>query len=226
MDIPEIEDPWWDPKKHVNHPIGRFLVQPVGSTSYCHGLHVSVHLHDEVKPPWGMFSFGAVLKEDGTVTWVQRQPNYVIKHERAGEIFEVAHHLAATWFERDPTHCVIHYKDMADKELQEWWRQIRWGKDSIKHLTKLLSDPEEPRTWNKKQDSEWGPVSVTAEERAERRALWERNLQRATQKLQGIHDKGDARIAQLEIIREKCRHWLRDPTTELFPFPAVNSWGR
>jgi hypothetical protein len=220
-DIPDPSHPWWDPKRHVELPIGIFLAQPVGSTEYTKGLHLRMQLagEDEVVP--GLLSFGACLEMDGSVTWARQQPRCKIRHERAEEITEIALGVARSWFERDPSHCAIYYLDLARKELRDRLREMRQERDLQSHLTKLLDDPGAPRTRNQKNDEgEWEEIQLTAEERAELRELWARNLQSHLTKLAQLHTEQDARILQLRNIERKCRAFLEDRSIQLLPFEA------
>jgi len=222
--IPEPDHSWWNPKLHVEHPMGLFLAQPVGNTSYGTGLHVRVRLTGEDEDARGLFSFGAQLGTDGTVTWMRQQRSYVIKHDRADEIFEVAFELARTWFERDPSHCASYYHGLAEKGWRELNRLLKGEAHIRDHLGKLLDDEEAPRTRNQKnEDGEWEIIPLTEEERATMRALWERNRRRAIDKLAKLHAEHDARILQLRGIQKQCLDFLnaRDYTVPLLPFEAV-----
>lgn len=221
-DIPDPTDRWWDPKLHVELPIGRFVAQPVGNTSYCQGLHIAAHLAGEDERARGLLSFGARLEMDGTVTWHRQQVGYCeIKHERAEEIQEAALGVARTWFERDPSHCAIYYHDLAKKELWDLRRLLRDEQHTIDYLGKLLKDPKEPQAHNvKNAEGEWEHVLHTEAERAEYRNRWAHSIRRATSKLAQLHVEHDPRIAQLRSIEKRCHAFLEDQTLPLLPFEA------
>lgn len=211
-----------DPKRYVELPLGNFVVQPVGSTAYCKGLHVHTHLAGEEEAVPGVLSFGARLEPDGTVTWSRRQPTYKVTHERADEILEVALGLARAWLERDPSHCAFYYLDLAREELYRWRREMRQERRSQDHLAKCLSDPEAPQTRNQQnEEGEWEEVQLTEEERTKLRALWTRNHQRSVDKLASLHAENDDRITQLESIAAQCRAFMQDTSTPLLPFPKI-----
>ena len=135
FDPPDPQSARWDPKRHVEHPLGRFVAQPVGNTSYGQGLHISAHLTGEDERARGLLSFGARLETDGTVTWVRQQVGYCeIKHERVEEILEAAYGVARSWFERDPTHCASYYHDVAEKEIRDLRRLLRDEQHTIDYL--------------------------------------------------------------------------------------------
>jgi hypothetical protein len=218
------ELPWCnrDPKRYVELPLGDFVAQPVGSTSYGKGLHIYAHLAGEEEAAPGIYSFAAKIGTDGTVTWVRQQRSYAREHDRADEILAASWDVARAWFERDPKHCASYYHDVAAEELYRWHRDMAAERDTQRHLTKLLADPEAPKTRNQKTaEGEWETVPMTAEERAGRRALWERNFQRAVDKLARLHTEHDARIAQLRSIKTRCLAFLRDDSVQLLPFEAV-----
>lgn len=213
---------YWNPKLHVKLPMGIFVVQPVGNTSYGKGLHVHVHLTGEEESVRGLLSFGARIERDGTVTWHRQQPSYKVDHERAEEIFLAAKGLAEAWFERDPSHCAHYYCDLAVKERWDNLNEI-WREEHLRdYLAKLIEDPNEPRPRHEKDgEGEWIEVPFTEEERVARRALWDRNHQRAVDKIARLHLEHDDRHVQLESIAAQCRAFMKGERAELFPFPAL-----
>ena len=194
----------------VKNEVGTFVAQPVGSTEYTTGLHVYVHLAGEPEAVHGLAAFHASIQEDGAVSWSRMHPHYTLKHERADDLLPVMLGISRDWVRRDPPHYVCHVRDMAVRELRTHWYNLRSAEDSVKHLTKLLSDPVAPTTVGKKgEDGKWHDEPATPEERAARREFWERNLARYTATLSKYHAEHDARIAQLTQAKKQLDEWLR-----------------
>jgi hypothetical protein len=212
-----------DPKLNVEHALGNFVAQPVGSTSYCKGIHVHAHLHGEEEAVRGVLSYGAVIHPDGTVTWERQQLGYCeIQDDRADEVEAAALEIAGAFIERDPIHCAIYYSDVAEMELRELHRKIRDEVDTRDHLTKLLADPDEPKLHNvKNDDGEWERIPYTPAEKVEYRERWERNVARAVKRLAKLHREHDPRITQLKSVMERCRAFWDGEIDQLLPFDPL-----
>jgi hypothetical protein len=215
--LPWVAD---DPKRLVTLPEGLFVLQPVGNTSYCTGLHFYAHPTGDEESAPGLFSYGAAIERDGSITWSRRQGSYKIDHDRADELFEIGLRLARAWFERDPSHCASYYRGLAHKELQDLRRDVLRTMHIRDHLAELLGNPEEPKTRGQRVDGEWIQIPMTHEDRTERRALWDRNLQRAEDKLTRLN-AAEARTAQLREIEARCRAFIATQLTQLLPFPEA-----
>lgn len=228
--LPPRTLPWVgeDPKRYVVNAHGAFVAQPVGSTEYLTGLHLWAHPAGDAEAARGLYAFCTRIEESGEVTWVQMQPNYVLHHERAAELFPVMLDIARAWIDRDPSHFVCHVLDKARKELHHRWGDRRELEVSQKYLSTFLSDPGKPRTEFKLDaDGKRREFPATPEEKAARRALWERNLARTTASLAAFHARHDARILQLERAKERLVAFIRsrdhsgEAARALFPLPAV-----
>ena len=226
--------PWVgeDPARYVVNTHGAFVAQPIGSTEYTTGLHVYAHPAGDAEAARGLYAFCARVEEDGEVTWVQTQSDYVLHHERAAELFPVMLDIARAWMDRDPGGFVCHVLDQVIRELRRHQADRRQVEVSQEYLSTLLADPSQPRTEFKADaDGQRRELPATPEEKAARRAYWERSLAYAEASLVVFHLRHGARIDQLVQALERLYAFIQsaDRTIEaaraLFPLPAAHMSG-
>lgn len=200
--------------------------QTVGNTSHTTGIDFSYIAYGEAEPVVGSVRFAAFVGDDGSIEWKfvhatgplarkrsyrdealteQTQLDYPPQVVAAMRAAAQAMHLepSNSWF--------FSALGAVQMELEQREGKQQELERAVENFTKFLSNPAEPRqTFVSAKDAgadKGHHRPATAEETAERRAMWNRNLERDTQSLADLHVEQDDRLAMLRRVRAALREW-------------------
>lgn len=186
----------------------------------------------------GSVVFGVRIGDDGSTHWVLESihgPDARKRHHDAPatetdqidfprEAVAEMRRLSETSEERDPTGWFFDVFQRAEREITLNGRARKDLLGTIGHMNELLADPSKPtEQYVPKKDSGQGKGfyrEATEAERAERRAWWQRQLERSRKGL-AAHDRDVLpRTEMLKIVYSTLREWSRGKGNAPRPLPS------
>jgi hypothetical protein len=221
----------FDPFHRRNHTvlpgIGTIHTQGVAN-AFVGSLSHSFLAEGADKSVAGSVVLGVRIADDGSTHWVvetidgpdARKRHYDAKpteNDQAdfpAEAVAEMRRLSETLEERDPTGWFFDVLQRAERELELVDRARKDLVRTIEHMDELLGDPSQPRQhYVSKAESGLGKGfhrDATDAERAERRAWWERQREKARTGL-AAHDRDiGPRTEMLKVVRSSLRSWSGD----------------
>lgn len=207
--------------------IGTIFTQGV-SNAYTSSLEHMFKAEGAEKAVRGRVLFGVRIADDGSTHWVVEEitgpstrrlayndprPTEADQTDFPAEAMAEMRRLSETYCESSPTGWFFDVLQRAEDDLKHLDREREQIARGIETRTELLADPNEPRRHfvSKEQagpDATKGFMRAsTADERAERRAWWTAENERARARLEA-HDAGQGRrTAMLRAIVRDLRIW-------------------
>lgn len=208
--------------KHTILPgFGKIHSQTVGNTSHTTGYDHYFLADGAEKPHPGLVRFAAYVTEDGQIAWkmisasgaTYSSPSSRDENDTSfpPEVIAEMRRISETLGERSPTGWFFTALSAVQMEIDRLKKPIGDAERAVEHLTLLLSDPNEPRQHFVSAEEAGQPKGfrrdATPAERDERRAMWQRNLNRDTKRLADAHVANDARLAMLKTLERALRNW-------------------
>jgi len=211
------ELPWVgsDSTKKIDIPgFGRMIAQSVGNTSHTTGLDFYLHREGEEESERGYVRYAVKIDDAFNVVWSMFKAHRFGGEPWGEDAFPHMLEGAQTLHLRDDTGYLFHVMGAIEMEQEVHHQKIRTLERGIDHLTKLLTDPNEPRTMfvvgaepREYAHSTGAFLPATPEHKVGYRASWTRNLERSQAALEGYHAVYDARIAGLQIVYKAIMEW-------------------
>lgn len=214
-------------RNHTTLPgIGTIHTHSVGSTAHTTGIDHYFKAEGADRAITGSVRYAATIAEDGSVAWIlahvhgpsSRRRDWKLprlteetQEDFPAEVVSEMRRLSETLEERDPTDWFFHALGAVEMELDRLTARRQESERTIEHLGGLLADASEPRSHFVSAAEAGAPKGhfriATPEERAERRALWERNLAKARAAIARFDEEKGARVAMLRRMRAALRTW-------------------